>query len=271
MKKILLIEDDVVLGDALLAKLQNEGFEAMLARDGLEGFKSIKTFKPDLILLDIILQNMNGYEILEAKAKDPEIAPIPVIVVSNSGQPVESSRALALGVKDYLVKAQFDPEEIMEKVRAQFLKSESSSGVKKLEGEMNEGDVSGALEGKKIMWVEDDQFLNDIISRKLSATKCAFFHASEGEEALRIIEKEIPDIIMLDIVLSGMDGFEILRRIKGDPKTKHIPVIILSNLGQSSDIEKGKDLGAARFLLKATVTPTEIIEEMKEVLAGNIK
>jgi CheY-like chemotaxis protein len=71
---------------------------------------------------------------------------------------------------------------------------------------------------------------------------------------------------LLDILLSGMDGFEILKRIKEDEKTRHIPVILLSNLGQKEDIEKGKALGAARFLVKAMVTLDEIIEEMKAVL-----
>jgi len=272
MKKILIIEDDVLLGDALNQKLKSEGFEVALSTDGLKGFEKITSFKPDLILLDIILPTMNGYEVLEAKQKDQSISDIPVIVVSNSGQPVEINRALSLGVKDYLVKAQFDPEEVLVKVRAQFRKEEDpSSSVRSLEGAMNKVANSTNLEGKKIMWVEDDQFLNDIIARKLSSTKCTFFHASEGEEALSIISREIPDIVMLDIILSGIDGFEILRRIKSDPKMKHIPVILLSNLGQKSDIERGKSLGAVLFMVKATVTPDEIIEKMKEVMSGKIK
>lgn len=269
MKKILIIEDDLLLGDALNQKLGNEGYEVKLVTDGLKGLDAMKSFRPDLILLDIILPDMNGYEILEAKKKDPSLSSIPVIVVSNSGQPVEINRALSLGVKDYLVKAQFDPEEVLVKIRAQFRKNEPSSSVESLEGAMNQKEVTIDLKGKKIMWVEDDQFLNDIIARKLSTTKCVFFHSSEGEEALKIIDKEMPDIIMLDIILSGMDGFEILRRIKNDPKTKHIPVILLSNLGQASDIEKGKSLGAIRFMVKATVTPNEIIDQIKEVLGEN--
>ncbi|MES3031760.1 MAG: response regulator [Patescibacteria group bacterium] len=269
MKKILIIEDDVFLGDALSKKLVNEGFEVDLAVDGLKGFERIKSFHPDLILLDIILPNMNGYEILEAKQKDPSIAPIPVVVVSNSGQPVEINRALALGVKDYLVKAQFDPEEVLVKVRAQLRKNEEpAKDVASAGGALGEKETIANLAGKKIMWVEDDQFLNDIIARKLSATKCLFFHATEGEEALKIINQEMPDIIMLDIILSGIDGFEILRRVKSEPKTKNIPVILLSNLGQASDIEKGQKLGAARFMVKATVTPNEIIDQIKEVLDG---
>ncbi len=270
MKKILIIEDDIFLGDVLTKKLQNEGAEVVLVRDGAEGFAKIKSFRPDLILLDIILPNMNGYEILEGKQKDPSIALIPVIVVSNSGQPVEINRALTLGVKDYIIKAQFDPEEVLVKVRAQLRKNEPSNSVQTLESVMNQNQKTNtaSLEGKKIVWVEDDQFLNDIIARKFSATKCIFFHANEGEEALKIINREMPDIVMLDIILSGMDGFEILRRMKNDPKTKNIPVILLSNLGQQSDIEKGKSLGAARFLIKATVTPNEIIDQIKEVIDG---
>ncbi len=267
MKKILIIEDDLFLGNVLTQKLTTEGFDVALSRDGLKGFGKMKSFHPDLVLLDIILPNMNGYEILEARQKDPSLADIPVIIISNSGQPVEINRALALGIKDYLVKAQFDPEEVIAKVRASLSKNEGlPSPVKSLENVMNQKINTVNLEGKKIVWVEDDQFLNDIIARKLSATKCLFFHSSEGEEALKIITKEIPDIIMLDIILSGMDGFEILRRIKSDPKTRHIPVILLSNLGQASDIEKGKALGAIRFLVKATVTPNEIVDQIKEVL-----
>ena len=120
MSKILIIEDDIFLGDVLVQKFKSNGYEVNLARDGGSGLKQIYEWKPDLILLDILLPVMNGYEILEAKKKDTAISEIPVIVVSNSGQPVEINRALALGVKDYLVKAQFDPEEVLVKVRMQL-------------------------------------------------------------------------------------------------------------------------------------------------------
>lgn len=257
-KKILIIEDDASLGETLLQKLLNEGYEAQLVKDGFEGYEKIVSFQPDLVLLDIILPTMDGYEILEKKLKNPEIAAIPVVVISNSGQPVEINRALALGIKDYLVKAQFDPEEVLTKVRAHL-----DDTLDKEAGQIN-------FEGKKIMWVEDDQFLNDIIAHKLSTTKYRFFHASEGEEAIKMIQEEIPDIIVLDIILSGMDGFEILRRIKTDQTINHIPVIMLSNLGQESDLERARELGAVRFLIKATVTPDEIIGEINEVLSGAV-
>lgn len=270
MSKILIVEDDIFLGDVLVQKLKASGYETMLARDGASGLKQLREWKPDLLLLDIILPQMNGYEVLEAKQKDPSIASIPVIVISNSGQPVEINRALALGVEDYLVKAQFDPEEVIVKVRLQLAKGggETAPAIKVASGVPTAPTATTApgLSGKKIMWVEDDKFLSDIIARKLSMQGCILVHATEGEEALRVLEKELPDLILLDILLSGIDGFEILRRIKANDKTRHIPVILLSNLGQKEDVDKGTKAGAARFLIKATVTLDEIVEEIKTVL-----
>lgn len=263
MKKILVIEDDVFLGDVLLQKLKNDSYEVALCRNGVEGLKKMSDWKPDLVLLDIILPSMNGYEILEAKVKDTTIQKIPVIVISNSGQPVEISRLLSLGVKDYLVKAQFEPDEVLSKVRAELGKDEGRT----LSPE-NRATAEALLSGKKILWVEDDKFLSDIIARKLTHEKCVLVHAVEGEEALRLALSEQPDIILLDILLPGIDGFEILTRLKSDPKTKAIPVILLSNLGQKSDMEKGRDLGANRFLIKATVTLDEIVSEIKSVIFG---
>ncbi|MCR4311085.1 MAG: response regulator, partial [Candidatus Taylorbacteria bacterium] len=147
--KILIIEDDVFLGDVLLQKLKGQGYEVQLARDGAKGLTDMTDFKPDLVLLDIILPTMNGYEILEQKMKTPEIADIPVIVISNSGQPVEISRVLSLGVKDYLVKAQFDPEEVLVKVKNELSKIVPSAV----------NSTGRVLDGKKVLWVEDDKFL----------------------------------------------------------------------------------------------------------------
>ena len=95
--------------------------------------------------------------------------------------------------------------------------------------------------------------------------------AKEGEEPLSLLAKEKPDLILLDILLSGLNGFEILKRIKSDAATKSVPVILLSNLGQKEDVSKGASLGAARFLIKATVTLDEIVEEIKTVLKENGK
>jgi CheY-like chemotaxis protein len=121
-KKILLVEDEEIMIDLLQRKLTKEGYEVFVARDGEEGLKKMKEMdpKPDLILLDIIMPKMGGFEVMEEMAKDGSLKKIPVIVISNSGQPVELDRAKKLGAKDWLIKTEFDPKEVLEKVKNQI-------------------------------------------------------------------------------------------------------------------------------------------------------
>jgi DNA-binding response OmpR family regulator len=115
--KILIIEDDRFLRELMVRKLKMENLEVVEAEDGAEGLKKIKEEKPDLVLLDLILPEMDGFEVLEQKRKDEEIKDIPVIILSNLGQKEEIDRGLQLGAKDYLVKAHFSPSEIIEKIK----------------------------------------------------------------------------------------------------------------------------------------------------------
>ena len=119
-KKILLVEDEEIMIDLLQKKLTKEGYETSVARDGQEGLEMMKEVKPDLILLDIIMPKMGGFEVMEEMAKIKELKKIPVIVISNSGQPVELDRAQKLGAKDWLIKTEFDPQEVIEKVKKQL-------------------------------------------------------------------------------------------------------------------------------------------------------
>ena len=119
-KKILLIEDEEIMVDLLQKKLIMEGYEVEVARDGEEGLKMIRKITPDLILLDIIMPKKGGLEVLEEIGKDKDLKRIPVIVISNSGQPVEIDRAQKLGAKDWLIKTEFDPQEVLEKVKRQI-------------------------------------------------------------------------------------------------------------------------------------------------------
>lgn len=118
----------------------------------------------------------------------------------------------------------------------------------------------------KIFIVEDDKFLRELISQKVARAGYEVADALDGEEGVQKIQKERPDLILLDLILPGIDGFDVLRKIKAEETTKNIPVIILSNLGQKEDIDKGMELGATDYLIKAHFTPGEIVEKIKSVL-----
>lgn len=117
-----------------------------------------------------------------------------------------------------------------------------------------------------VLIVEDDKFLRELLVSKLEVAGFSTSVAVDGTEALNKIKEESPQLILLDLVLPGLDGFEVLRQVKQDPKTSKIPVIILSNLGQQEEVEKGIKLGAEDYLIKAHFTPDEIIEKVTKYL-----
>ena len=118
----------------------------------------------------------------------------------------------------------------------------------------------------KILVVEDDKFLRELITQKLAREGYDVKEAVDGEEGVTKAKEEKPDIILLDLILPGIDGFEVLARIKEDPEVEDIPVVILSNLGQRDDVERGLKLGAVDFLIKAHFTPGEIIEKIEKIM-----
>lgn len=119
---------------------------------------------------------------------------------------------------------------------------------------------------KNILVVEDDKFLRELIVRKLGEEGYNTSEAVDGEEGAKKVKEERPDLVLLDLILPGIDGFEVLAGIKQDPQTSSIPVIVLSNLGQTEDVEKGLKLGAVDYLVKAHFTPGEIVEKIKKAL-----
>lgn len=119
---------------------------------------------------------------------------------------------------------------------------------------------------KKILVVEDDKFLRELIARKLEKEGYQIVEAVDGEDALKKVKNEKPDLVLLDLILPSIDGFEVLSKIKEDISVAQIPVIVLSNLGQKEDVDKGLKLGAVDYLIKAHFTPGEIVEKVKKII-----
>ncbi len=115
----------------------------------------------------------------------------------------------------------------------------------------------------KILIVEDDKFLRLLLERKLKNENFEVVAAEDGEETLEKIVTEKPDLILLDIILPKKSGFAVLEEINKDENLKRIPVFIISNLGQPEDIERGKNLGAKEYFVKAGLSLEELIKKIK--------
>lgn len=117
-----------------------------------------------------------------------------------------------------------------------------------------------------ILLTEDDPFLIDIYSTKIKEAGFEVEIAQNGEECLAKVREKKPDILVLDIVLPQINGWEVLRKIRNDENLKYLKIIILSNLCQKTEIEEGFKLGATKYLIKAHYTPSEVVNEIKKLL-----
>ena len=118
----------------------------------------------------------------------------------------------------------------------------------------------------KILLVEDDPFLLSMYNTKFELENFKVVTAEDGEKGLKLALKELPDVILLDIMLPRMDGFEVLKALKADKKTSGIPVILLTNLSQKEKVKEGLSLGANDYLIKAHFMPSEVVEKIKKLI-----
>lgn len=285
-KKIFVVEDDTILRSVLLKKLSESGYAVEGAEDGEVALQKLRGgLKPDIMLLDILMPRKNGMEVMEEMNADPALKSIPIMIISNSGQPVEIERAKKLGARDFLIKAVFDPAEVLEKVQALLLDNGGFTETSKKEQVRpvltNETPTSTRatqqalpadqkLEERGVLVVEDDKFLRGLFVRKLFSCGLKVESAVDAKGAFEILERWKPDLILLDLILPDIDGFEILSRLKKDERFAAIPVTILSNLGEQKDIDRAMSLGAQGFMVKVNFNLEEIAAHVQETL-NNIK
>ena len=247
-QKIFIVEDDTVLRNVLSEKLSKSGYAVEEAEDGEVALQKLRGgLRPDLMLLDILMPKKNGMEVMEEMNADPMLKDIPIMIISNSGQPVEIERAKKLGAKDFLIKAVFDPAEVLEKINTLL---QDQKQVK-----------------RGVLVIEDDEYLRGLFVHKLLSKEFTVESVIDAKAAFGILEHWKPDIILLDLVLPDVDGFEILARLKKDERFSAIPVIILSNLGEQKDIDRAMGLGAQGFMIKVNFNLEEIATRIQEVLS----
>lgn len=118
----------------------------------------------------------------------------------------------------------------------------------------------------KVLLVEDDSMILDMYKMRLEEEGYLALATDKGSEAIALAQKEQPDIILLDVILPEIDGFSILQALKNDSSTRNIPVLLLTNLGQESDQQKGQKMGAADYFIKSQHTPVEVIKKIKQLI-----
>lgn len=269
-KLIVLIEDEEIISSLLTKKLGEAGYAIKVAPNGIEGIRLVTELHPVLLLLDMMLPGRDGFWVMEELGRQGIMPALPVVVISNSGQPVEVERALQLGARDYLIKVNFDPQEVLAKVKtvlsappAVDKESSRASPPHATVPSMTGGDP---LRRAHLLIIEDDLFILDMLKNKLEQACGKVSIAHDTDEATPILAAGPIDLLLLDILLPKKDGFTFLKELKNSPEYKTIPVVILSNLGQKEERERGLALGAVDYIIKADSSPLEIINRSREIL-----
>ena len=122
------------------------------------------------------------------------------------------------------------------------------------------------VKGQSVLIVEDDKFLRDMLVNKFEENGFQVNAATSGEEAFKMLAIHKPDIITLDLLMPDVDGFQVIEKLKADPETSRIPILILSNLMEKEGIDRAMSLGAAAYLVKAVTTPNEIVARAKAII-----
>ena len=243
---ILIIEDEQSLADTLKLKLSKEGFMVETVFDGKQGLERIKTLKPDLVLLDLLLPSMGGEEVLKKVKEDPEIKDIPVIVISNSGQPVEIKRLLENGVDDYIVKANFTIDDILERVY---------NTIEKRSGRPD------------VLIAEDEGFLRTVLAKKLRIDGLKVVTTLDGDNCLKTALEIKPKVLVLDLLMPGLSGEEVLVALKKTTSfnPKKTSIIVLSNYSGKENEPIIKEMTQGYFI-KSNFDIDEIVDKVKSFL-----
>ncbi|MFB3918819.1 MAG: response regulator [Candidatus Velamenicoccus archaeovorus] len=239
-KKILVIDDEADIREIVRIYLEEEGCEVIEASNGQEGILKAQSEKPDLIVLDIMLPGINGFEVAKHLKDDPNTQDIPVIILSVLAQDSQYRQ----GILDYISKP-FRQEELVATVRRIFSK------------------VNGKSPKKTILVVDDDPDIVDIIAICLKDNNLNPEKAYNGQEALQKVKANKVDLILLDINMPGMNGFEVIRHLKLDPATCDIPVVVLTGTYISDEDKRhGLTLGVAKYLTKP-FSADDLVKEIK--------
>jgi CheY-like chemotaxis protein len=242
VKKVLVIDDDKDMVDVIKEHLNKKGYDVTVINSSQEALKAAIDIKPDLITLDLLMPNIDGFTIAELLKQNPSTKNIPIVIISAI---FEKERAFKLGISDYITKP-FDPSELF-------------NSIKKIEE-----NITGQMQKKKILVVDDDPDISSVLALSLNEQSYNVLNAYDGLQAVAAAKREKPDMIILDLMLPEMDGFEVLKKIKSDSETMQIPIIIITGRGDD-DREKAIKLGANKYLLKP-FTVKSLLEELDKIL-----
>jgi len=238
--RVLVIDDDATARELIADHLKAEGFSVVTAAGGVEGLKLAKQLRPTAITLDVMMPDLDGWSVLAALRQDPELADIPVIMITIVD---EHRRGIALGAAGYLTKP-IDRERLhrlVNRFRAQ-------------------------VPPTRVLLVEDDSVQRERMLGWLEGPQWTVREAENGREALKRIQESKPDVILLDLMMPEMDGFAVVAALQKEAGWRDIPVIVITSLDLDAKDRERLNAGVQFVLVKERFRPADLVERIRRLV-----
>lgn len=222
----LIVDDDETVADMISLQLRQSGMRVSIARDGNAALRVIAREIPDIVVLDIMMPGISGHEVLRRLKQDADFVNVPVIMLTAQTEQKDVVSALHGGAIDYVVKP-VDPE--------------------KLAARINRTLDAGRY---TVMIADNDPLLLQLLESKYRNRGFRVILSGDGKEAWDVVQKKLPDLVVLDRMMPGLDGLTVLKNIREDSVTSKIPVIVLSARKEERDIDIGMKMGATDYITK---------------------
>ena len=265
MPRILLVEDDSLIAEIYEKKFTESGFDFFSATSGEDALKLLKKEKIDIVLLDLVIPRMGGFDILEKVRHGGYDPNIKIIIFSNSPQKEDRDKALQLGANGFIAKSEFKPSELVAEIK-RFLSQYQEQ--EKNEARTNGQATASGKNGKNILMIEDEEIFVDMFGEKLKQDGYAVTIARNGAWGVKEAIRGNFDLFVIDMVMPAMNGEEMVGKLKLEEKTKNIPIIILSASVDEETQRRVETLGINGFFIKTQITPSELSNKIVETLKG---
>jgi len=236
--RVLVIDDDPVMGDVIAQHLKLE-YQVVKLSDSRSAVEQARQQQPNVVILDVLMPHQDGWEVLQALKADPATKDIPVVICSALN---EEKMAFSLAADEYLVKP-IKPDELRQSIE-RFVPT-----------------------GGKVLAVDDDPNALEIVLRVLGGTSYEVVTAADGSGGLTMAHEQAPDVIVLDLMMPGMSGFEVLANLRADPLTAQTPVVVITAKDLTFEERKRLQSGVTALLQKGQFTSEEFVNTMRRVIA----
>lgn len=263
MARILIIEDEANNLDVARRIVRGAGHEALTATDGLAGLEMARREHPDAVLVDLLLPKLDGWSVTKAIREEPWAKGTPIIAVSALAMQADRERARAAGCDDFVTKP-YAPAELRAVLNRYFADG-SAPKVPARPAEVPASGIEPSERLGRVLVVDDEPSNIELIVRRLSGNGYETLTASNGHDAIAIATKEQPDLILMDIMMPGLDGWQTTKLLKGDPKTANIPVVFVTARDRPEDVAAGFEAGGMMYVNKP-VEPVELFARVRNAI-----